>query len=334
LKIDPRPAPHIHYHENTRVIQADVLLPMLVVYAMSYYYYGLRALLLGVTGVLSAVLADILCLLIQGKRPNYRDLSAMITGMIIPLLLPASIPYPVVMVAAFFGILVAKHPFGGMGYNVFNPAAAGLAFVIVCFPTQVFSYPIPRENLPLFSGEGLLLTNSPAFTLLLDGTPAYDWVEMALGNFPGPMGATNILVILACLLYLVLRGAVRWQTPLAFLLTFCALCWLFPRPSMEPLATVLYEVMSGTVLFGGVFMLTDPVTSPQRGWSSVFYGMTAAVLMLAFRRYSRLEEEFVFVLLLVNGTVWGFDIIGEKIAGWIRRRTLETDTNPKIPKKS
>jgi electron transport complex protein RnfD len=204
----------------------------------------------------------------------------------------------------------------------------------VCFPAQVFSYPIPRENLPLYPGEDLLLTKSPAFTLQLDGTPTYDWVEMALGNFPGPMGATNILVILACLLYLVLRGAVRWQTPVAFLATFCALCWLFPRSTMEPLATVLYEVMSGTLLFGGVFMLTDPVTSPQRGWSSVFYGMTTAVLLLVFRRYSRLEEEFVFVLLLVNSTGWGFDIIGEKIAGWIRRRTLETDTNPKVPKKS
>lgn len=333
MKINTRPAPHIHYHENTRTIMGDVLLSLLVVYGMAFYYYGQRVAVLGLVSIGAAVVADVLCVALQGKKPNIWDFSAIVTGMLIPLMLPASIPFHVVAVAAVFGIVVAKHPFGGVGHNVFNPAAAGIAFAIVCFPGEVFSYPQPLSRLAVNLGPDLVTAASPAFTMRLGGIPQYDYVELALGGAPGPMGATNILVILACLLYLVLRGTVRWQLPCAYLVAFCALCWLFPRGGMDRTQTMLYEIMSGTALFGGVFMLTDPVTTPQRGWSRVFYGVLAAALLLLFRRYSRLEEEFTFMLLLMNSGVWLIDITGEKVAGWIRRRNIEADTGKKVPRK-
>ncbi|MCL2056370.1 MAG: RnfABCDGE type electron transport complex subunit D [Oscillospiraceae bacterium] len=334
MKISPRPAPHIHYHEHTRVIMGDVALSMLVIYGMCFYYYGVRVAVLMLTGIVSACLADVLCLAARGKKPVTHDISAVITGMMIPLMLPASIPLYVTAVAAVFGIFAAKHPFGGTGHNIFNPAAAGIAFVTVCFPSLVFSYPIPLELLPISPGADVVTAVSPAFTMMLGGIPGYDWQEMAFGNFPGPMGATNILVILTCLLYLVLRRAVRWQMPVVFIAVFCALCWIFPRGGMARFDTVLYEGMSGAVLFGSVFMLGDPVTSPARGWSKALYSAAAAAMVLTFRRWGRLEEEFAFVLLLMNAAVWGFDIIGEKIAGWIRRKLIETGTNKKIPKKT
>jgi len=311
----------------------DVVLSMLVIYTMSFYYYGVRVAALMLTGIAGSVLADWACLIVRGKRPGLRDISVVVTGMMIPLVLPASIPFHVVVVAAVFGIFVAKHPFGGTGHNVFNPAAAGIAFVTVCFPAQVFSYPIPLEPLSVFPGPELTSVNAPAFTLLLGGVPSYDWQEMVFGNYPGPMGATNILVILTCLLYLVLRGTVRWQAPVAFLAVFCVLCWVFPRNGMERLDSVMYETMSGAVLFGCIFMMNDPVTSPARGWSKVIYSAGTAVMVLAFKRGGRLEEEFAFVLLLMNAGVWGIDMIGEKIAGWIRRRVIETGPDNAVPKK-
>ena len=334
MTFDSHPAPHIRYHENTRGIQGDVLLSMLFVYAMAFYFYGVRTLLLALVSVSCSLFADILCVLLRGKRPNFREFSPLVTGMIIPLLLPASIPFHVAGAAALFGILVAKQPFGGAGFNIFNPAAAGVAFATVCFPTAIFSYPLPLASLPVMPGADVVLTNAPAFTLHLGGVPNYDWVEMALGNFPGPMGATHILVILACLLYLILRGTVRWQLPIFFLLTFAALCWLFPRTGMDRLQTVLFEGMSGALLFGSVFMLPDPVTSPQRNWSCIIYAVTAAVITLLFRRYGRLEEDFVFVLLLMNSSVWLIDWLGERLAGWLRRKHVELRSRKKTKKKA
>ena len=334
LTFNSHPAPHIRYHESTRGIQGDVILSIFFVYAMAFYFYGPRTLLLALVSVCCTVAADVICVLLQGKKPNIREFSPLVTGLLIPLLLPASIPFHVVGAAALFGILIAKQPFGGAGYNIFNPAAAGIAFVTVCFPTAVFSYPIPLEPLPISPGTDLVLTNSPAFTLHLGGSPNYDWVEMALGNIPGPLGATHILVILACLLYLILRGTVRWQLPVTFLVTFMAVCWLFPRAGMARLDTMLFEGMSGAILLGGIFMLSDPVTSPQRDWSCAVYAALAAVITFLFRRYGRLEEDFVFVLLLMNSTVWLFDSLGEQLAGWLRRRKFGTEFRQKTKKKT
>jgi len=311
----------------------DMILSMSIIYAMAVFYYGIRALALGALSGAAALSADALCVLLRGKKPRFNDFSALVTGMIIPLMLPASVPYSIVLIAVVFAVAVAKHPFGGLGYNTFNPAAAGLAFVTVCFPSTVFSYSPPRLMLPLFPPAGLATAPSSAFILHLGGIPNLNLLDMALGNVPGPMGATNILVALTCLLYLILRGTVRWQTPVAFFATFFGLCWLFPLSGMDRLNAALTDVMSGSILFGGVFLLNDPVTSPQRSGTMFLYGAAVALVSLLYRRYGRLEDAFVFVLLLMNASVWMFDIAGEKAASWFRRRVFETDGVQKIQKK-
>lgn len=129
-------------------MMTDIVIATLPLYAMAVYYYGTRALLLGGFGVIVSSLADGACQLLAGKIPNIRDLSGAVTGLLIPLLLPASAGYSMILLAALFGIAVAKQPFGGMGQNIFNPAAAGTAFAMICWPKSAFAYPIPFERLP------------------------------------------------------------------------------------------------------------------------------------------------------------------------------------------
>jgi len=202
---------------------------MLIIYVSATFYYQTRALMLLFVSVTVAVLADTVCVLIAGKRPNLRDFSPVVTGAMLPLLMPASIDYWIVGVAAAFAIVIAKHPFGGVGHNVFNPVAAGLAFVTICFGDRMFSYPIPRMPLPVFGSMDVITVVSPAFMLELGAAPKYDPIEILTGNFPGPMGCTNILVILGCLLYLVSRRTVRWVMPVSFFVTTALLAFLFPR---------------------------------------------------------------------------------------------------------
>ena len=327
MKLNTYEAPHIRYKESTRGLMSDALVTMLFIYFMALYYYGPRVIMLGLVSVVAAVLSDCVCVLLAGRRVNPRDLSPVVTGMLLPLLMPASVPYYVAAVAAVFAIVVAKQPFGGVGNNVFNPVAAGFCFVAICFTDQLFSYTAPLQHLPVFGVLDITTVNSPAFTLEVGGLPQYDLVDMALGNFPGPMGATNILVIVACLLYLVFRNTISWVTPLCFFATVGVYALLWPRVDSALLADatmrlqlVLYEMMSGMLLLGGVFLLGDPVTTPKRGWSKISFGVVAGLAVMLFRRFGGFEEEFTFAILFMNATVWGFDMLGEQAASFFRRR--------------
>lgn len=327
LRLSAFDAPHIRHQENTRSMMVDVILALLFLYAMAYFYHGARAVGLGVVSVAAATVSDAICTLIYRRRVNVRDLSAVVTGLLIPLLMPASISYFIVVVAAVFGIVVAKHPFGGVGHNVFNPAAAGFAFVAICFTDLLFTYPMPLLRLPLFGPVEATLVNSPAFTLALGGQPGYSFVEMLLGNYPGPMGATNILVVLACLLFLVLRSAVNWRLPLSFFLISALVAFLFPQggaglmlDGAMRLRLAAYEMMSGCLLLGGVFLLGDPVTTPTRGWSKVAFAVLTGIMVMIFQRFGDLEEGLPFALLLMNASVWGIDMAGEYLASRLRLR--------------
>lgn len=337
LNLNAYDAPHIRHHETTRVVMGDAILTMLIIYVMAVYYYGARASMLLLVSVATAIITDVLCILMAGKKPNRRDFSPIVTGMLLPLLMPASIDYAIVVAAAFFAICIAKHPFGGVGHNVFNPAAAGFAFAAICFGDKLYTYPLPFTDIPVFGKFDVVTGVSPAFTLTLGGTPSYDIVNMALGNFPGPMGATNIVVLLTCLLYLVSRNTVRWVTPLSFFITVAGFAFLFPRIGggldlslSLRLNSIMFEMMSGMLLFGGIFLLGDPVTIPKRGWSKVAFAVMAGVAVMLFRWFGNFEEEIPFAILLMNATVWGFDMLGERAASVVRRRKFENISRKKI----
>lgn len=343
MKLETYDAPHIRYNETTRVVMGDAILTMLIIYGMAVYYYGYRAVALLLVSVAVAVVTGTLCVLAVGNVPNPRDLSAVVTGMILPLIMPVTIEYWVLAIAAAFAILVAKHPFGGTGNNVFNPAAAGFAFVTICFGDKIFTYPTPTpgEWIPVIGEITSIPGVSPAFTLGLGGIPKYDLGDMVFGNFPGPMGATNILVILACLLYLVSRNTIRWVTPLCFFVAAAGFAFLFPRigdgigmTTTLRFYSIAYEFMSGILLFGGVFLLGDPVTTPKRGWSKAAFAISTGVAVMLFRRYGKLEEGLPFAVLLMNATVWGFDMVGERVASAIRRKRFEAIGGKSIQKKA
>lgn len=333
MKLSRHPAPHIRFQETNRTLMSDVILVLLVLCTLAYLFYGGRTLIVCGTAVVAAIVSDILCTLLRGKKPSAQDLSAVITGLIIGLVMPATIPSYVVITAAVFAIVVVKHPFGGIGGNIFNPAAAGFSFAAICWPQQVFLYPQPFDPLPLFGETSVKLFQNPAFVLKFGGIPTNDITEMVLGNYPGPMGATNILVILACLVYLLFRRTIRWQLPISFLASCAFVAFLFPRVGTNGLQSLLYEMMSGSLLFGAVFVITDPVTSPQRDSSLVIYGIFAGVITMLFRYLGGFEESMSFAVLFVNAFVPIIDHYNETLHRWIRRKNIEA-RKAKSPQKA
>lgn len=185
-----------------------------------------------------------------------------------------------------------------------TPPAAGMAVVTHCFSTRLFLYPDPSLNAPLaLSGDlGKALTEmSPAAQLAGGGSPTYSWAELAIGRFPGPIGATCIAVLAACALYLFTRRTASPLITLSFLAVCALSAILFPR--LKDAAwqqSVMMELCSGYLLFAGIFLLNDPVTAPRHWLGRLLYGAFAGILVMALRYFGRFEDAACFAVLLVN----------------------------------
>lgn len=334
MKLRAQNPPHIRSRESNQTVMVDVMIAMLPLYAMATYFYGIRALALGAFSAGVTFVFDVICTAMRRTVPNIRDYSAIVTGMLIPLLMPVSARFEAIVAASLFAMAVAKHPFGGVGQNIFNPAVAGVAFATVCWPKTMFSYPIPFATLPININESIKLVNSPAYTLSLGGAPSTDIMDMLLGNFPGPMGATNILVLSTCLLFLTVRKTVSFTTSASFIAGFSVIAAVMPRAMLSPIQSVCYELMSGLALIGAVFIISDPVTSPKRKVPKIVYGFLTGALCMLFRHIGKYEESLLFAILIMNAAVWIIDLWGEQVAHALRRKNFEHKTNQEIQEES
>lgn len=313
MKLFPKKAPHIRSDTSNKTVMGDVIVTLAALYFMSACYYGQRAVTLGLLSVAVCWAANTACVLLRGRRVNFRDFSPVVTGMIIPLMMPANIPYYVVVVADLFAILIVKQPFGGLGNNVFNPAAGGIAFAIACWPAMMFSYPLPNATIDIWGEVSANVSSSAAYTLYIGGVPAVDYTSVLLGQQAGPMGTTCALVILACLLYLIFRGTVRYQQVLPLLLTVTVLSFLFPRISADDgFASAFYEVMATPVLFCAAFLFGDPATSPSRSLGKAVYGVLGGIAIVVFAHVGGYEQTVVFAILLMNALAPAVDELAER----------------------
>ena len=323
MKFEKSIPPYIRVSETVRTMMTDTLIALLPLYCLAYYFYGARSIILAGISVLTCVCCDVAGILLSGREIIPMDLSPIITGLIIPLLLPASIDYRIVIAAAAFAILAAKQPFGGVGQNIFNPAAAGIAFAAICWSKEVFSYPTPLNKLGLTKVVEARLSASPASVLKLNGIPTVDYMDMLLGNFAGPMGSTGIIVLSSCLIYMVVRRTASIKITGAYFLVTVLFAFFFPRADMTGVQSIMYEMMSGSLIFGAIFLLNDPVTSPQRDLSRIIYGAFTGLIVMLFRRFGKFEDGVVFAILFSNAFVWSVDMICENIQRKLRHGASE-----------
>lgn len=307
MQLIQRNAPHIRHSDNPKTMMGDMILTLLPLYILGICFYGFRVLITMLISVAACWFSDMLCSLLRRRFFNFRDFSSIVTGLIIPLVMPATIPYYVVIFAGIFAICAVKHPFGGTGENLFNPAAGGIAFAAVCWPGKVFAYPVTFSTIPLWDPSEVLTVTGTAHTLKMGGLPSADLNDMILGLVAGPVGAVSILVLAACLVYLIIRRTIPLLQPLCFLAAAALMAFAFPRADISRTYSVLYELMSGSLMFGAVFMLNDPATSPKRPTARALYGFVAGIAVMLFRYYGGFDHGFAFALLVMNALSEEFD---------------------------
>ena len=323
MKINQRPFPYIRSSETTQLVMLDMVLALIPPFFMAYFYYGIRSLILGLITVGVSVCANCLSSLLNGRGLEWWDVSPVVTGMIIALMMPASVPYYVPVTAAVFAIMVAKFPYGGTGHNLFNPAAAGLVFVNLCFPQELSLFTTPLEPLSFAVEEGTKFIQGPASILKMGGVPSISTMELALGNFAGPMGTTNILVLTACLLYLMVRRNVKWYVPVTYTATVALFAAFNHHSNLTAMDSIVLELVAGSIMFIAVFMVTEPVTLPNRMSGKLLYAVTAGVMTMLFRYYGTVVNGAVFALLLTNALSPAFDHLAEYM--WMRERRARNE---------
>ncbi len=274
------------------------LLPILVV---STYFYGLRVLVLAAISVVTAIVADYVCLLFQKEyRWKKYDYSAFIAGLTYVLMLPASAPYWLVIVGVLFAVIVVRHPFGGHYNTLFNPALTAFAFVTICWTDLVTHYPAPFQQLPLTPTVDTTLYSSPAYQLMLGGADNIDLLDALLGNFYGPMGTTCIAVLLCCGLYLAVRRTIIWQIPVATFVIVALAGWLLPRVNASHEISVLMELTSGVLIFAVIFVAAMDNGELQTVAGKWICGIILGGTIVLFRQLSKIELVAPFAIILVN----------------------------------
>ncbi len=302
-------SPHIHAPDNTRSIMLDVVIALIPAIIGAGFFFGLRALVVMAVSVAGCIFFEWLYRFLLKKDQTIGDCSAVVTGLLLALVCPATIPYWVILIGDFFAIVVVKQLFGGIGCNFLNPALAGRAFLF-SYPVLMTTWVKVGTNLSLFGSNADAVTSATPLSYLHQGAlPKTDLLDCFIGTVGGSMGETSAILLLVGLVYLLVRKVVSLRIPLSFVGTVAVIALLFPQGN-DRLLWMGYQVLSGGLLLGAVFMATDYATSPVTKLGQIIYGIGCGVITMAIRYLGAYPEGVSYAILIMNVTVYLLDKVG------------------------
>ena len=300
-------APHIRGKDNTRRLMLDVLIALAPALIAAVYFYGERALVLTVISVAACVVCEALICLVMRRPVSVGDLSAVVTGVLLAFSVPHSCPYWALVAGDAFAIIVVKGLVGGLGQNVFNPALAGRAFMMLLWPSTItrygYTYVAPFE----FGTADIVASSTPLQTMARSTLPDVSLFDMFLGNgVLGCIGEVCNLALLIGLAWLLYRKVISWRIPVAYLGAVAVLTLVFSKGD-DALAWMLYSVLGGGVMLGAIFMATDYATSPTLPVAQIVYGIGCGVLTVVIRYFGIFPEGVTYAILIMNACAWALD---------------------------
>ena len=311
LKLIASSNPHIRNGEDTRSLMLDVIIALMPALAMSVYLFGVRPLAAAIISAAAAMGFEWAYRKITKKPQTVGDLSAALTGLLLAMVCPVSLPYWMLIVGDFFAIVLVKQLYGGIGKNFLNPALAGRAALVASYASQMTNWVAPRTKLPLFLGGVDVVTAATPMAMMKEGDFAgllsqYKLSDMFIGFIGGSAGEVSSLMLLAGGLYLIFRKVISWHTPVAYIGTVALLSFLFPHGN-DPLTYMLYSVCGGGLMLGAFFMATDYVTSPVTKKGQLIYGVGCGLLTVFIRWFGSFPEGVCYSILIMNCFTWIID---------------------------
>ncbi|MCQ2770647.1 MAG: RnfABCDGE type electron transport complex subunit D [Clostridia bacterium] len=301
------PSPHVKSGNTTTKVMLDVIIALLPVVVASVFIFGFRRLLVIAVAIASSVLSEYFFELICKRKSTIKDLSAVVTGLILALNLPSTMPLWEVALGSIFAIVVVKMLFGGIGKNFANPALTGRIFLFISFSSAMSNF---TSKYDIISSATKVDTLTGATPLEMPKEFLPSLTDMFLGKYNGCIGETCKLALLIGLVYLLVKKVITWHTPITFIGTVFVFSWILSLCGMD--IDPVYQILSGGLFLGAIFMATDYVTSPQTAWGKVIFGIGAGIITVVIRQFASYPEGISFSILLMN-------ILTPYINDWTRK---------------
>lgn len=285
-------SPHLHSGARTRKIMLDVIIALAPAATMAVVFFGIKALLLIAVTTAAAVLSEFLFNVITKKQQTVGDFSAIVTGLLLALTLPATTHLWQAVVGAVFAIVVVKCLFGGIGCNFANPAIAARVMMLISFTNTVAG-----GTNTTFADEPLKAGATPLANLGKADAVLPSLTDMLIGNRGGAIGETCAIALLVGFVYLLIKKVISWHIPVVFVGSTFVLSLLFGGFN---LTASIYHVLGGGLLIGAIFMATDYVTSPITKWGKVIFAFGCALFTVIIRVFGSLPEGVSYAILLMN----------------------------------
>ncbi|KKL16434.1 hypothetical protein LCGC14_2495640 [marine sediment metagenome] len=294
------PGPHIGGTRSTRSVMIDVLIALTPAVAWGVYIFGVRAALLVGICTLSCVFFEAVWQILRKKPQTAWDCSAAVTGVILGLSIPWTVPWYVAVIGSGAAIIITKMFFGGLGTNIFNPAMAGRAFLQACFAGQMTTYLIGGVA-PARVVEATT-TATPLAAGKYEGFP-YAIGDLALGTVNGSIGEVSAIACILGGLYLILRRTASWRIPVGMLAAAAVIAGIYQLLRDEVTLTVAHHMLGGGMLFGAAFIVTDPATTPLSKCGRWIFGVGVGALVMLIRLFANVPEGVMYAVLVMNITV-------------------------------
>ncbi|MEG2000130.1 MAG: RnfABCDGE type electron transport complex subunit D [Evtepia sp.] len=307
-KLSVASSPHASSPVGTRNLMLDVIIALIPALVIAIWVFGLRALTMTLVSVIACEFFEWGYRKLMKKSNSLMDLSAAITGILIAFVCPVTLPYWTLIIGDFFGIVIVKQLFGGLGMNFVNPALAARAFLF-SYATPMTTWSVPFTPVGLLSA-GEITTGATPLALMKTGGDAIQnlpsMAEMFIGKIGG-CGEVSALMLLIGGIYLIIRGVIRPRIPIAFIATVAIWAFIFPKAGMGNFDWMMYSILGGGVFLGAFFMATDYVTSPNTPRGELIYGIGCGLLTMFIRYFGAYPEGVSYAILIMNVCVWLID---------------------------
>lgn len=313
MELTVSPSPHIHGNLTASKCMYNVVIALLPALAVSLYFFGIGALIVTLSSILSCVIVEYLIQkYLLKEKPTIGDGSAILTGLLLAFNLPSNLPIWIVVIGAIVAIGIAKMAFGGLGNNIFNPALAGRVFLLISFPTYMTQWPLPGASRWSYTDAetgATLLSKLKEEGIQWAGQ--IDIANLWIGNQGGSLGEVGAIALLLGFVYLLCRKIISWHIPVSILATVFLFSFAVGMGKMQgslqgvsiwqsAIDFALIQLLSGGLLLGAIYMATDYVTSPMTSRGMIIYGIGIGILTVVIRQWGGYPEGVSFAILIMN----------------------------------
>jgi Na+-translocating ferredoxin:NAD+ oxidoreductase subunit D len=290
-------SPHLKDASSTRRLMLDVIIALLPAAAAGVYFFGMYSLFIIAVTISSCVVFEYVTRIVLKREQTIGDLSAVVTGLLLALNLPPSVPWLLAVVGGFVAIVIVKQLFGGLGQNFMNPALAARVILVISWTGHMTRWMIPGQPDAVSAATPLGMLKEGAAAGELPG-----YMELFTGNIGGCIGETSAIALLIGALYLIVRKVINFEIPLTFIGSTAAVVWIFGGSTLFT-GDFLFHILSGGLIIGAFFMATDYSTSPMTFKGRLIMGVGCGVLTAVIRLYANYPEGVSFAIIIMNVVV-------------------------------